>query len=214
MSRKIFYHYGVIGAGKSTEIQRSVYQYESKGFSTLVLKPSFDTRDGQNVIYSRQTGKTIPCRNIEDYIFPDDYDLSYKLCSEYHIVFVDEVQFCSVAEIKMLDKLAKDGNIRIVVYGLYKDFKDEFWESTALLDKIAGVKTAIPAVCEACGCGAEHNIRLDKYGNIVKTGEQNVLGGTESGLPSYITLCSKCKEKKDIGNTLREKFNKLRRKGL
>jgi thymidine kinase len=195
-----------MGSGKSTEIQRTIYQYQSKGFPVLTLKPSFDNRDGKNVIFSRQTGEKVPCMNLEDYI-TDDLEETYKRVKNYHIILVDEVQFCTPEQIYMLDKLAKEKDVRVVTYGLYKDFKDEFFPATEILDKIAGEKTVIKGVCECCGGGATHNVRLDSHGRIITEGEQNVLGGTESGLPTYITLCDEDYLKRDIGPTLRKEFN-------
>lgn len=205
MSRRIFYHYGVMGSGKSTEIQRTIYQYESKGFSVLTLKPSFDNRDGENVIYSRQTRQKVPCMAIEDFITKDYID-SFNRVKSYHIILVDEVQFCTPEQIYMLDRLAKEGNMRIVTYGLYKDFKDDYFPATKILDEIAGEKTIVKGVCECCGGGATHNVRLDQYGKIVIEGEQNVLGGTETGLPTYITLCDDDFRERNIGEPLKQKF--------
>lgn len=50
---KLYYKYGSMGSSKTANALMTKFNYEEKGKRVLLLKPSIDNRDGEDVIKSR-----------------------------------------------------------------------------------------------------------------------------------------------------------------
>lgn len=50
---KLIYYYGSMASSKTLRLLSTAYNFEEKGVQIMVLKPSLDTRDGDNIIRSR-----------------------------------------------------------------------------------------------------------------------------------------------------------------
>lgn len=194
---KLYFRYGAMGSSKTANALMVAFNYEEKGLKPLVLKPRTDTRDGQMIIKSR-IGLQKECHLVEDFIKSD-----VKLVSGYDVIIIDEVQFCTVEQIDMLKKIVLVLNIPVICYGLKTDFQLKPFPASAELMVLADRLEEIKTVCW-CGDGATCNARLDKEGNVIRDGEQVVLGGNES----YTSLCYKHYMKGDIGELARKKLMK------
>ena len=181
---KLYFRYGAMGCSKTANALMVAFNYEEKGLKPLVLKPKLDTRDGDGILKSR-IGLQRPCQFVEDFL---DGFVEEVLANVdgYDCIIIDEVQFCTVDEIRVLPKIVLEKHIPVICYGLRNDFLLEPFpasrELCALADKIEELKT----VCW-CGEGATCSARLDKNGKIIRKGSQIVLGGNDK----YISLCRK-----------------------
>ncbi len=181
---KLYFRYGAMGCSKTANALMVAFNYEEKGLKPLVLKPKLDTRDGEGIMRSR-IGLERPCLFVEDFL---DGFVEEVLANVdgYDCIIIDEVQFCTVDEIRVLPKIVLEKHIPVICYGLRNDFLLEPFpasrELCAIADKIEELKT----VCW-CGDGATCSARLDKNGKIIRKGSQIELGGNDK----YISLCRK-----------------------
>ena len=49
---KLYFKYGVMGSSKSAQALITKFNYEERGMSVWLIKPSIDTRDGADIIRS------------------------------------------------------------------------------------------------------------------------------------------------------------------
>ncbi len=198
---KLYFRYGAMGASKSAMAIMVAYNYKERGLKPLVLKPRGENRDGERVLYSR-IGLSCECSFIDEYIRPDFCNTVTLLRKEgIDCVIVDEVQFASEWDIKSFQRIVNELDIPVICYGLREDFKQEPFEAAKELIARADVIEELKTVCW-CGQGAQCNARIDKYGNIVREGEQIELGGNDR----YISLCRKHYKEGNIGEFLRKKI--------
>ena len=214
---KLYFRYGAMGASKTANALMVAYNYEEKGLAPLVLKPAVENRDGAKILKSR-IGLSRPCELVEDVIKHDkdkteeqNWRDTATYLSQFDCIIVDECQFMSPEDVKVLWKVVNKLSIPVICYGLSTDFRQELFPASAELMKLADKVEEIKTICW-CGDGARCNARLDKEGMVVKTGEQIQMGGTESGLPSYVSLCTKHYMEGDIGPRLRERFREALKK--
>lgn len=177
---QLYFRYGAMGSSKTANALMVRFNYEERGQKALLVKPRIDQRDGGHIVSSR-IGLKHNCIYFDELQKSDEDELQSNDC-----IIVDEAQFLSREEVLFLVHLVDDLNIPVICYGLRADFKGELFPgSEALLilaDKIEEVKT----ICW-CGKKAIMNARFDADGNVLKEGEQVVLGANDR----YIGLCRK-----------------------
>lgn len=198
---KLYFRYGAMGCSKTANALMVAFNYEEKGLIPLVLKPKMEDRDGKKIIKSR-IGLSRECEFVEDYIVENEKE-TFENVENFDCIIIDEVQFCTIEQIKMLPKIVNHFNIPVICYGLKTDFLLEPFPASKELLAHANVIEEIKTVCW-CGQGAQCNARLDENGNVVRKGKQIVLGGNER----YTSLCLKHYYEGNIGAFMREKFNK------
>lgn len=171
---KLYFRYGAMGSSKTANAVMVQYNYDERGQKALMLKPRLDNRDGERIVGSR-AGLTAPCQYVEEL---PEIDLS-----NYHCVIVDEAQFLTKKQVEMLVSIVDDSNIPVICYGLRADFQGNLFEGSHWLLAWADTIEEIKTVCW-CGRKAICNARV-LNGQVVKAGEQIMLGGNES----YVALC-------------------------
>lgn len=196
--------YGVMGAGKSAGLFSLQGDYTRKGFNCLVLKPMCDNRDATKVVASRN-GNSLPCKFVEECIFPNNFMKTRTRVENYDAIFVDEAQFCKKEEIETLYKITRELDIPVYTYGLSTDFQNNLFEGSKELFVRADEKTEVPGICW-CGCRARMNARFNEDGKVLKSGEQIVTGGDDQ----YTSLCADHYDKGDIGPKLIEELKFLK----
>ena len=184
---KLYFKYGAMGSSKTAQALMVKFNYEEKGYRVALMKPSVDNRDGQTIVKSRiglqDTGILVD-RNLNLY--------NWYLKNNYDVLIIDEAQFLSGVQIEQLKDIAMEF-VPVLCFGLKTDFQTHMFEGSKRLFEIADSLTEIKSVC-TCGRKAEVNARIHN-GQIVREGEQVVIGGNES----YIGLCYKCWKKGEIG---------------
>ena len=181
---QLYYRYSTMNAGKSIELIKVAYNYEERGKHVLTLIPSVDDRYGVGLITSR-----IGLQREADIVNEDTniLDLFIQKNTDHPVdcVLIDECQFLKKHHVEELAEIVDSFEVPVLAYGLKNDFQNELFEGSyymlAYADKIKEIKTI-------CWCGRKATMvaRLVN-GNIVKQGEQIVIGGNDM----YVSLCRK-----------------------
>ena len=182
---KLYYRYGAMGSSKTANAIMVQYNYHERGQKVLMLKPKLENRDGASTVKSR-CGLETECRFVEDITLED--------VRGYDCIIVDEAQFLTREEVMHLVYLVDDLEIPVICYGLRADFKGELFPGSEALLVLADKLEEIKTICW-CGRKATFNARFDSTGNVLKEGEQVVLGANDQ----YIGLCRKHWRSGDLG---------------
>lgn len=196
---KLYYYYGVMGSSKSLRLLATAHDFDEKNIPILVLKPSADTRDGENKVKSR-AGLERECISIgpEINIFDvvNEYTkISMATQSEgLKWILVDECQFLTEEQVDQLSDIVDYLNINVICYGLRTDFKSKLFPASKRLFELAD---DIEEVKTSCNCGerASINARFNKDGKIITEGSQILVGGDDL----YHAIC-----RKDWKNLIRD----------
>ena len=184
---KLYFKYGAMGSSKTAQALITKYNYEENGLKVWLLKPSADTRDGEDILRSRIGLEA----KVE--VAPPDCDVytrfrqTRKGCCD--IIIVDECQFLTPAQIDQLRAIVNDFDIPVICFGLRTDFQTKLFPGSGRLMEVADTFDEIKTICD-CGNKAIVNARIDCNGYIVTEGAQVVLGGNDS----YIAMCHRCYE--------------------
>lgn len=183
---KLHFYYSSMNAGKSTSLLQSSYNYNERGMNTLLLSPAIDNRYGEKKIASRAglQAKAIACSNTEDL-----YQLAKQALNKNNnikCILVDEAQFLTKEQVQQLAYITDDFNVPVLAYGLRTDFMGEPFEASKYLLAWADQLIELKTICH-CGRKATMVLRTDSQGNVLRSGEQVVIGGNES----YVSVCRK-----------------------
>ncbi len=184
---KLYFKYGAMGSSKTAQALITKYNYEENGLKVWLLKPSADTRDGQDVLRSRiglsaQVEVATPDANIY-------YRFRESRKGNCDVIIVDECQFLTSAQIDQLRGIVNDYDIPVMCFGLRTDFQTKLFPGSLRLMEVADTIQEIKTICD-CGNKATVNARIDSSGHIVTEGAQVVLGGNDS----YLAMCHRCYE--------------------
>ena len=183
---KLYFKYGAMGSSKTAQALITKFNYEERGMTVLMIKPSTDDRDGNDVIRSR-----IGLEVKAHVIFPDD-DIEPLYVSEGKpdVIIADECQFFSVKNIDSLRYIVDEYDVPALCFGLRTDFRTKLFPGSMRLFEVADSITELKTMCE-CGSKATVNARIDENGSVITEGAQVLLGGNDS----YIAMCHKCWKK-------------------
>ena len=183
---KLYFYYSAMNAGKSTILLQAAYNYKERGMETVLFTPTIDTRFGRGKISS---GIGLHADAVP---FDADFNLfSYTAsqkrdCSTLSCVLVDEAQFLNKKQVLQLTDIVDQLNIPVLAYGLRSDFQGEAFEGSLNLLVWADNLIEIKTICH-CGKKAINNARIDAQGNVIKTGQQVMIGDNDS----YVSMCRK-----------------------
>ena len=182
---KLYFKYGAMGSSKTAQALITKYNYEENDLRVWLIKPSADTRDGQQILRSR-----IGLAATVEVISPeaDVYTIfGEKKAGRCDVIIVDECQFMTPEQIDQMRAIVNDYNVPVMCFGLRTDFQTKLFPGSRRLMEVADTIQEIKTICD-CGAKATVNARIDGSGHIVTQGEQVVLGGNDS----YIAMCHKC----------------------
>ncbi len=181
---KLHFYYSAMNAGKSTSLLQSSYNYNERGMGTLLLSPAIDKRYGEKKISSRiglQANSTTFDNNDDLYQL---IEMALARDGNIKCILVDEAQFLAKEQVKQLAKITDDLSTPVLAYGLRTDFMGEPFEGSKYLLALADQLIELKTICH-CGRKATMNLRTDGNGNVLREGEQIVIGGNEC----YIAVC-------------------------
>jgi thymidine kinase len=181
---KLYFTYGTMGSSKTAQALMLRFSFIERGQKVLFLKPSIDTRDGDNIIKSRIPGLEAPVKAYgptDNLLEIFNFDLLDIDC-----VIVDEVSFSTKEQIEQLKYIAEEFDKPVYTYGLRANFKTELFEGSKRLFEIADTISEIKSPCH-CGKKTIVNARY-KGRKIIYEGESIVIGGNDQ----YKSLCYKC----------------------
>lgn len=176
---KLYFKHGAMGSSKTANALMTDYNYYERGKKALLAKPKIDTRD-IGIVKSR-IGLEKPCIYVEDLVSMHDKELK-----QYDCIIVDEAQFCKKSDIEFFLHIVDDLEIPVICYGLRTDFQRNLFEGSQWLMAWADVIEELKTVCW-CGQGATCNARYDQNGQIVRNGDQVLVGANDK----YVALCRK-----------------------
>ena len=182
---KLYFKYGAMGSSKTAQALITKYNYEENGLKVWLIKPSADTRDGEQILRSRIGLEA----SVE--VIPPETDIYARYLGvrelNCDVIIVDECQFLTEAQIDQLRAIVDEHNIPVMCFGLRTDFQTRLFPGSRRLMEVADTIQEIKTICD-CGAKATVNARIDGSGHIITQGAQVVLGGNDS----YIAMCHKC----------------------
>lgn len=186
---KLYFYYASMNAGKSTNLLQANFNYNERGMQTMLWTAALDDRGG-GVGSDRAIESRIGL-NADAHRFRPDTDLWDRVMAAHRVeplacVLVDEAQFLSVGQVWQLARIADEGGIPVLCYGLRTDFQGELFPGSGALLGLADALIELKAVCH-CGRKSTMNLRVDESGAAVKAGAQNEIGGNDR----YVALCRK-----------------------
>ena len=182
---KLYFKYGAMGSSKTAQALITKYNYEENDLRVWLIKPSADTRDGQQILRSRiGLAATVEVISPEADVYAIFGERKAGKCD---VIIVDECQFMTPEQIDQMRAIVNDYNVPVMCFGLRTDFQTHLFPGSLRLMEVADTIQEIKTICD-CGAKATVNARIDGNGHIVTQGEQVVLGGNDS----YIAMCHKC----------------------
>jgi thymidine kinase len=181
---KLYFYYASMNAGKSSHLLQADFNYRERGMRTMLWTAALDSRS------AGQVKSRIGLESAAHRFHPDT-DLWAEVSAAHALepvdcVLVDEAQFLEPPQVWQLARLADEGGIPVLCYGLRTDFQGELFPGSAVLLGIADALVELKAVCH-CGRKATMNLRVDASGAAVKQGAQTEIGGNDR----YVALCRK-----------------------
>jgi len=182
---KLYFYFASMNAGKSTTLLQADFNYRERGMQTMLWTAKLDDRSVASAIESRIG------LGAEAHRFGPGTDLWADIMAAHKVeplncVLIDEAQFLTKQQVWQLAKLADQGGIPVLCYGLRTDFQGELFPGSAALLGIADALVELKAVCH-CGSKATMNLRVDASGSAVAEGAQTEIGGNDR----YVALCRK-----------------------
>ncbi|MFN3991197.1 MAG: thymidine kinase [Erythrobacter sp.] len=181
---KLYFYYASMNAGKSSHLLQADFNYRERGMATMLWTAALDSRSG-GLVKSRIGLESAAHK------FTPDTDLFAEVIAAQgtgkpDCVLVDEAQFLTPDQVWQLARLADEGGIPVLCYGLRTDFQGALFPGSAVLLGIADALVELKAVCH-CGRKATMNLRVDESGAAVRHGAQTEIGGNDR----YVALCRK-----------------------
>lgn len=185
---KLYFRYGSMNSGKSTNLIQAAYNYEERGMKVALIKPGVDKKGGDKLV-SRIGAE----RKVD--LIVDEKDNVYEEIKSYindngklDCILVDEAQFLKAIQIDELFKVAVILNIPVICYGLRTDFKTQGFEGSVRLLSIAH---SIEEMKTICGCGRKAVLNGRKVnGKFVIEADQVAIDTVDN--VEYESLCGNC----------------------
>jgi len=181
---KLYFYYASMNAGKSTTLLQADFNYRERGMATMLWTAAIDNRANSPI--ASRIGL-----NADAHRFSRDTDMWREVMAQQSetplaCVLIDEAQFLTEEQVWQCARLADEGGIPVLCYGLRTDFRGELFPGSAVLLGIADTLVELKAVCH-CGRKATMNLRVSESGEAVGEGAQTEIGGNER----YTALCRK-----------------------
>lgn len=174
---KLYFKYGAMNSGKSTDLLNTRYTYIKKGMKVLCFTPKFDTRSGVGKIKNRIGSECDAMTFTEETFFYEEDVRSILQEEKYGCILVDECQFLTKQQVDQLSEIVDNYDIPVICYGLKTDFTGHLFEGSKRLLEISSDITEIKTICK-CGAKAIMTARFDN-GIPVNKGNQIQIGDSE-----------------------------------
>lgn len=183
---KLYFKYGAMGSSKTAQALITKFNYEERDMTVWLIKPSADTRDGEELVKSR-----IGLSAKADNIYPEtDIRAEFDRHGHTDVIIADEANFLTPEQIDSLRDIVDELDIPVLCFGLRTDFLTHTFPASRRLFELADSITEIKTIC-SCGAKAMVNARISEDGHVITEGSQIFLGGNES----YVAMCHKCWKK-------------------
>ena len=197
---KLYFRYGAMNSGKSTNLMQVAYNYEERGMRVVLIKPSTDKKGGDKLVSRLGVERKVDLLiNDEQNIYEEVKkweDNKYKI----DCILVDEVQFLKAYQIDELFEIAVCLDIPVICYGLRTDFKMQGFEGSTRLLLLAHSIEELKTICK-CGRKAVLNGRKIN-GRFVFEVEQVAIDNVDND--EYESLCGHCYLNLKMKNKMKE----------
>lgn len=188
---KLYFRYGAMNCGKSTNLMQVAYNYKERGMESVVIKPKIDTKGDDKVVSRLGINKKIDMIIKKDTNIYDEIEQWLKNRGSIDCILADEVQFFKKKQIDELFNVAIQLDIPVIAYGLRTDFKMNGFEGSKRILLLAHSIEELKTICR-CGKKALFNARKVN-GEFVSDGDQVAIDGENE--VEYESLCGKCYNK-------------------
>lgn len=185
---KLYFRYGAMNCGKSTNLLQVAHNYEERGMKTIIIKPKTDTKGGDKIVSRLGVTSEVDMLIKEDENIFDNVNMWLKNKGKIDCILVDEVQFLKKEQIDQLFEIAVKLDIPTICYGLRTDFQMNGFEGSTRLLLIAHSLEELKTICK-CGKKAMVNGRKIN-GKFVFEGKQIAIDHEDN--VEYEALCPTC----------------------
>jgi thymidine kinase len=179
---KLYFYYASMNAGKSTNLLQANFNYGERGMATMLWTAALDHRSDKPIASRIGLGADAsrfgPGTNLWEAVMAGHRE------TPLDCVLIDEAQFLTATQVWQCARIADEGGVPVLCYGLRTDFRGDLFPGSAVLLGIADTLVELKAVCH-CGRKATMNVRLDEQGEPIVHGAQTQIGGNEQ----YVALC-------------------------
>ena len=189
---KLYFRYGAMNCGKTTQLLQVAHNYEEKNKKVIIIKASIDSK-GKDKIVSR-----LGVARKVDMLLEKNEKINIENYENISCILVDEAQFLTPKQIEELSDIVDYLEIPVICYGIRTDFLNELFPGGEKLFAIADIREEINKTC-SCGRPSICNIRFTKEWVPVFEGNQVEIDGKDF---NYKSMCRKC------AKTLRKSLNK------
>lgn len=194
---------GPMFAGKTSELVQRMFRYGKRGYQYVIVPSVVPTKNGyigthnNHWILAEKSGDLEATfvrifQSEENRALAKNPDGIYVPGENPLAVAIDEVQFFPPDIVPVVEKAAREWGWTIICAGLYKDFANEFWETTWELIKVADCVIRLHAQCAVCGALADRTQRLHLDGTPARTDEPRVVLSGDG--VRYEPRCWRCHE--------------------
>lgn len=185
---KLYFRYGAMNCGKSTNLLQVAHNYEERGMKIIIIKPHTDTKGGNKVVSRLGVTREVDLLIDETMNIYNEVDKWIEKNGSLDCILVDEVQFLKSENIDQLFKVAVLSDIPVICYGLRTDFQMKGFEGSSRLLLLAHSIEELKNICH-CGKKAILNGRMIN-GKYVFEGKQVAIDKEDN--IEYHALCPKC----------------------
>lgn len=185
---KLYFRYGAMNCGKSTNLLQVAHNYEERGMKVIIIKPKTDTKGGNKVVSRLGVTREVDLLLDGDANVFKEVNKYVEKNGQVDCILGDEVQFFKKHQIDELFEVAVKLNIPTICYGLRTDFQMNGFEGSERLLLLAHSLEELKTICK-CGKKALLNGRLIN-GKFVFEGEQIAIDKKDN--VEYEALCPKC----------------------
>ena len=185
---KLYFRYGAMNSGKSTALMQVAHNYEERGMEVLVLKPSIDTKGGDQLVSRLGVTRTVDISATPDV---DLLETIRRYCVEHFrpaCILTDESQFFTAEQAEQLFMITVELDIPVIAFGLRTDFCLKGFPGSTRLLELAHEIEEMKTIC-TCGRKAVCTARMI-HGEFVFEGSQVAID-MENDV-EYQSLCAKC----------------------
>lgn len=185
---KLYFRYGAMNCGKSTNLLQVAYNYEEMGLRAIIIKPHIDTKGDDQVVSRLGITRKVDLllgKNADIY---EEIEKWIQENGKLDCLLVDEVQFFEREQIDQLFKIAVVMDIPTICYGIRTDFMMNGFAGSERLLLLAHSIEELKTIC-TCGKKALLNARKIN-GEFVFEGEQVAIDQVDN--VEYQSLCPKC----------------------
>ena len=185
---KLYFRYGAMNSGKSTNLMQVAHNYEERGMKVVLIKPSIDKKGGDKLQSRLGVERKVDIMIKENQNIYDEIKKWQEVKFKINCILVDEVQFLKSEQIDQLFKVAIVLDIPVICYGLRTDFKMQGFEGSTRLLLLAHSIEEMKTICK---CGRKANLNGRKInGKFVFEGEQVAIDHINN--VEYESLCGNC----------------------